>query len=82
MSASREEEIVAEKLINEGIHILIPYYYTRGLCKNRIQNLEEELVQLNRKLVLTCSPFLYDIVVTHALEWPTLTTQWFPDKEM
>lgn len=27
------------------------------------------------------SPFLYDIVVTHALEWPTLTTQWFPDKE-
>jgi histone-binding protein RBBP4 len=31
--------------------------------------------------LLTCSPFLYDIVVTHALEWPTLTTQWFPDKE-
>jgi len=30
---------------------------------------------------LTFSPFLYDIVVTHALEWPTLTTQWFPDKE-
>lgn len=30
---------------------------------------------------LTCSPFLYDVVVTHALEWPTLTTQWFPDKE-
>jgi histone-binding protein RBBP4 len=27
------------------------------------------------------SPFLYDIVVTHALDWPTLTTQWFPDKE-
>jgi len=30
---------------------------------------------------LRVSPFLYDIVVTHALEWPTLTTQWFPDKE-
>jgi Histone-binding protein RBBP4 or subunit C of CAF1 complex len=27
------------------------------------------------------SPYLYDVVVTHALEWPTLTTQWFPDKE-
>ncbi|KDN52865.1 putative chromatin assembly factor 1 subunit C [Tilletiaria anomala UBC 951] len=27
------------------------------------------------------SPFLYDLVVTHALEWPTLTTQWFPDKD-
>lgn len=27
------------------------------------------------------SPFLYDMVITHALEWPTLTMQWFPDKE-
>lgn len=27
------------------------------------------------------SPFLYDLVVTHALEWPTLTCQWFPDRE-
>jgi histone-binding protein RBBP4 len=50
--ASREEEIVAEKLINEE------YKIWKKNC-----------------------PFLYDIVVTHALEWPTLTTQWFPDKE-
>ncbi|WFD31378.1 Histone acetyltransferase type B subunit 2 [Malassezia sp. CBS 17886] len=28
------------------------------------------------------SPFLYDMVITHALEWPTLTLQWFPDKEV
>ncbi|WFC98420.1 Histone acetyltransferase type B subunit 2 [Malassezia yamatoensis] len=28
------------------------------------------------------SPFLYDMVITHALEWPTLTIQWFPDKEV
>lgn len=27
------------------------------------------------------SPFLYDLVLTHALDWPTLTTQWFPDAE-
>lgn len=26
------------------------------------------------------TPFLYDLVVTHALEWPSLTAQWFPDK--
>ena len=25
------------------------------------------------------SPFLYDLVVTHALMWPTLTCQWLPD---
>ncbi len=28
------------------------------------------------------SPFLYDLVVTHALEWPSLTCQWFPDKQV
>ena len=25
------------------------------------------------------TPYLYDAVVTHALDWPTLTCQWFPD---
>lgn len=27
------------------------------------------------------APYLYDLVITHALEWPSLTCQWFPDKE-
>jgi histone-binding protein RBBP4 len=43
--------------------------------------MEEELVLKDGVARLTASPFLYDLVVTHALEWPTLTTQWFPDKE-
>lgn len=25
------------------------------------------------------APFLYDCVLTHALEWPSLTVQWLPD---
>ena len=25
------------------------------------------------------TPFLYDMVMTHALEWPSLTVQWLPD---
>lgn len=25
------------------------------------------------------TPFLYDVCVTHALEWPSLTVQIFPD---
>jgi hypothetical protein len=24
------------------------------------------------------TPFLYDMVMTHALEWPSLTAQWMP----
>lgn len=27
------------------------------------------------------TPFLYDQVLTHALTWPSLTCQWFPDVE-
>jgi histone-binding protein RBBP4 len=27
------------------------------------------------------SPFLYDMCLSTALEWPTLTTEWFPDKK-
>jgi hypothetical protein len=25
------------------------------------------------------TPFLYDLVKTHALEWPSLTVQWLPE---
>lgn len=25
------------------------------------------------------APFLYDMILSTALEWPTLTTQWLPD---
>mmetsp|Transcript_34434 Transcript_34434/g.57734 ORF Transcript_34434/g.57734 Transcript_34434/m.57734 type:complete len:116 (+) Transcript_34434:73-420(+) len=28
------------------------------------------------------SPFLYDLLVTQALEWPSLTVQWLPDKKI
>jgi histone-binding protein RBBP4 len=27
------------------------------------------------------APYLYDLMITHALDWPSLTCQWFPDKE-
>jgi histone-binding protein RBBP4 len=27
------------------------------------------------------TPYLYDTVITHALDWPTLTCQWFPEVE-
>lgn len=25
------------------------------------------------------TPFLYDLVMTHSLDWPSLTVQWLPD---
>ncbi|KAL0568163.1 Histone acetyltransferase type B subunit 2 [Marasmius crinis-equi] len=42
--------------------------------------------EFERDAVVTWSsmdtlPYLYDLVITYALDWPSLTCQWFPDKE-
>lgn len=34
-----------------------------------------------RRLWRKNAAFLYDMVITHALEWPSLTVQWLPDRE-
>jgi histone-binding protein RBBP4 len=44
--------------------------------------LEERLVSEEYKIWKKNTPFLYDLVVTHALEWPSLSVQWLPDKEV
>ena len=41
--------------------------------------LEERLVDAEYKIWKKNTPFLYDLVMTHALEWPSLTAQWLPD---
>ena len=43
--------------------------------------MEEKMINEEYKVWKKNSPFLYDLVVTHALEWPTLTCQWLPDIE-
>lgn len=42
---------------------------------------EERLVNEEYKIWKKNTPFLYDLVITHALEWPSLTVQWLPMKE-
>ena len=42
---------------------------------------EEKIVNEEYKIWKKNSPFLYDMMLSSALEWPTLTTQWFPDKQ-
>jgi len=41
---------------------------------------EEEQVNEEYKVWKKNTPFLYDMVVVHALEWPTLTVDWLPTK--
>ncbi|KAJ3400299.1 Chromatin assembly complex, subunit 3, partial [Chytridiales sp. JEL 0842] len=43
--------------------------------------LEEKTINEEYKVWKKNSPFLYDLVVSHALEWPSLTVQWLPDIE-
>lgn len=38
----------------------------------------ERMVNEEYKIWKKNTPFLYDLVITHALEWPSLTVQWLP----
>lgn len=40
--------------------------------------LEERVVNEEYKIWKKNTPFLYDLVMTHALDWPSLTVQWLP----
>jgi hypothetical protein len=44
----------------------------------RTAQTEERLVNEEYKIWKKNTPFLYDLVITHALEWPSLTVQWLP----
>eukprot|EP00035_Acanthoeca_spectabilis_P000938 m.76391 g.76391 ORF g.76391 m.76391 type:complete len:430 (+) comp10522_c0_seq1:81-1370(+) len=43
------------------------------------ETVEEKLINEEYKIWKKNAPFLYDLVMTHALEWPSLTVQWLPD---
>ncbi|KAI5854315.1 WD40-repeat-containing domain protein [Tricharina praecox] len=44
------------------------------------QQVVDKIVNEEYKIWKKNAPFLYDLILSTALEWPTLTTQWFPDK--
>lgn len=39
---------------------------------------QEKLINEEYKIWKKNTPFLYDLVLTHALEWPSLSVQWLP----
>ncbi|CAF1441354.1 unnamed protein product [Rotaria magnacalcarata] len=42
------------------------------------ENIEEKTVNEEYKIWKKNAPFLYNLVIAHALEWPSLTVQWLP----
>lgn len=51
-----------------------------GSDKAAIDLLEERLVDAEYKIWKKNTPFLYDFVLTHSLEWPSLTVEWLPQR--
>jgi histone-binding protein RBBP4 len=48
--------------------------------KNEVSDvLEERLIDAEYKIWKKNTPYLYDFVMTHSLEWPSLTCQWLPN---
>ena len=41
--------------------------------------MKQKLINEEYKIWKKHAPFLYDVMLSRALDWPTLTTQWFPD---
>ena len=64
-----------------AITIAVAPLFTEQLLEldTRTEEENEKLINEEYKMWKKNSPFLYDLVVTHALEWPSLTCQWFPD---
>merc|ERR1719193_1822124 len=50
-----------------------------GDSENQGDPAEERVINEEYKIWKKNTPFLYDLVMTHALEWPSLTVQWLPD---
>jgi WD40 repeat protein len=46
---------------------------------NAIDALQERMIDSEYKIWKKNTPFLYDFVLTHSLEWPSLTVEWLPN---
>ncbi|XP_064963847.1 WD-40 repeat-containing protein MSI1-like [Musa acuminata AAA Group] len=62
------EEGMQEDVMGKGEEEL------RGAMVGRVINEEYKIWKKN-------TPFLYDMLISHALEWPSLTVQWLPGRE-
>ncbi|PIN13167.1 hypothetical protein CDL12_14203 [Handroanthus impetiginosus] len=41
---------------------------------------EEQLINVEYNIWKNAAPLLYDLIVTHALDWPSLTLEWLPTR--
>ena len=46
------------------------------------EEIEEKKINEEYKIWKKNAPFLYDLIITHPLEWPSLTVQWLPMRSL
>lgn len=70
-------------IVGNGLCLILPIYYSSRVFTFHTAAfdgaLAERLVNEQYKNWKKNTPFLYDLVMTHALEWPSLTSQWLPE---
>lgn len=58
-------------------HVVLLFDFS--FLENFDEAAEERVINEEYKIWKKNTPFLYDLVMTHALEWPSLTAQWLAD---
>lgn len=55
-----------------------------NLAEHEIQqeNIEDQIINEEYKIWKKNSPFLYDTLYSHCLVWPSLTVEWFPNRDL
>lgn len=55
-----------------------------NLAEHEIQqeNIEDQIINEEYKIWKKNSPFLYDTLYSHCLTWPSLTVEWFPNRDV
>lgn len=66
-------------LAYDGMESKLNYMFFFYKSETYDDAIEERVINEEYKIWKKNTPFLYDLVMTHALEWPSLTAQWLPD---
>merc|ERR1712117_128146 len=79
MGAASTKRASSRHRLQKGLKIAKDAKMTEKAEGDFDEAVEERVINEEYKIWKKNTPFLYDLVMTHALEWPSLTAQWLPD---
>lgn len=84
LQAEEENKVINEVCLDTIYHPFATHpnvFFDRNIKHGTLQSLRNTYASHATHRRKKNAPYLYDLVITHALDWPSLTCQWFPDKE-